>query len=154
MLPEDFDGRSSILVVLLLTVVAFKQVVGQYLPKLPYLTYLDRYTLAGLSLVVIIGVIHAAMAAASICVSDPTRKPTLCGNVLGNTTQHDVDHADFICLVVSAVCWIVYQIFEIFTICRTHSRLSADAAISKDVEVILPAETELSTPKRADEKKV
>jgi len=153
MLPENFAGRSSILVVLLLTIVAFKQVVGQYLPRLPYLTYLDRYTLAGLGLVVFVGVMQSSLAAASICVSTPSRKPTLCGAV--PAIQPEVDHADYICLVISAIIWLLYQVFEGLLICRA-SRIGAqnlrrDVYLTGEQEMSKYIKSEAKEAKKAKE---
>jgi len=145
---EEFGSRASILVTLMLTVVAFKQVIGQYLPRLPYITYMDRYALAGLSLVVVIGIIHASLAAASLCVDKPTRKPMLCttvGTVF--TSRSAVDHADYICLVVSSISWAVYQIFEVFMICRARRDFST---VRRDVQ--LPPEQELATSAKLENK--
>jgi len=137
---DEFAGRSAILVTLLLTVVAFKQVIGQHLPRLPYLTYLDRYVLTGLSLVVIVGILTSSLAAASVCVDTPTRKPTLCGQVLLGTLDHQyVDYGDFICLVATSITWAFYQLFEVFMIFR--ARREDTGTIRKEVD--LPPEQEL-----------
>lgn len=109
---EDFGGRSSVLMTLLLTVVAFRQVVGQNLPRLPYITYLDRYALVSLALIVLIGVIVGAESTAAVCVEAPIRRPTLCISVLPSLDFRYLDHADHVCLIVVSVCWLCYQIFE------------------------------------------
>jgi len=113
---EDFNGRSSVLMTLLLTVVAFKQVIGQNLPRLPYITFLDRYALISLALIVLIGVIASALSTAAVCVDAPTRKPTLCTEVLPSLDLQFVDHADYICLVVVSIIWLAYQFFELILI--------------------------------------
>ena len=41
--PGDFEARSSLMTTLLLTSVAFKFLVSDSLPKVPYATLLDRY---------------------------------------------------------------------------------------------------------------
>lgn len=109
---EDFGGRSSVLMTLLLTAVAFRQVVGQNLPRLPYITYLDRYALVSLLLIVLIGVIVGAESTAAVCVEAPSRRPTLCIEVLPSFDFRYLDHADHVCLIVVSVCWLVYQICE------------------------------------------
>jgi hypothetical protein len=131
---DQFDGRSNILVTLLLTVVAFKQVIGNSLPRLPYLTYLDRYVLVGLWLVVSVGIIQSALAAAAVCVDTPQRKPTLCGAQLLGTLDHTyVDQGDFWSLVVAAVIWAVYHCWELFMILR--ARQEDTRGIRRDVSV-------------------
>lgn len=53
---SDFASRSSLLVTLVLTAVAFKFVTAEYIPKVSYSTYLDHYSLmafAFLSMVVV-----------------------------------------------------------------------------------------------------
>jgi len=120
--PDDFASRASIIVTVLLTVVAFKQAIKQYIPQLPYQTSVDRYILAGLSVVVILAIEMASLAAAAVCVSSPSRKPTLCGaSVLGSLEYSFVDGADFICLVVTGGLWLFYQCLEGFLICRARS---------------------------------
>jgi len=109
---EDFNGRASVLMTLLLTVVAFKQVIGQNLPRLPYVTYLDRYALMSLALIVLIGIIAAAESTAAVCVEAPTRRPTLCGAVLPTLDFNYLDRVDWICLIVVSVLWGCYQILE------------------------------------------
>merc|ERR1711871_1885688 len=47
LLPEDFSDRMAISLTLLLTTVAFKQVVSGYLPSISYLTILDKYIIGG-----------------------------------------------------------------------------------------------------------
>jgi hypothetical protein len=140
---DEFGGRSAILVTLLLTVVAFKQVIGHHLPRLPYLTYLDRYVLAGLSLVVIVGILTASLAAAAVCVANPTRKPTLCGADLLGTLDHQyVDYGDFVCLVAASITWLCYQFFEMYMIFR--ARRIDYGSIRKDVD-LPPSEQEMAT---------
>jgi len=117
---EDFNGRSSVLMTLLLTVVAFKQVIGQNLPRLPYITYLDRYALISLALIVLIGVIASALSTAAVCVEAPQRKPTLCSEVLPTLDHRFVDHADYICLVVVSIIWVAYQLFEMVLIVKAR----------------------------------
>jgi hypothetical protein len=118
---EDFGGRSNVLMTLLLTVVAFKQVIGQNLPRLPYITYLDRYALVSLALIILIGVIASALSTAAVCVTAPERRPTLCTIVFPHVIDHTgVDHADHVCLVVIAVGWMVYQILELFFIVKAR----------------------------------
>lgn len=43
----DFGTRSSVTITLLLTLVAFKFVMGSYIPKISYQTLLDKYTIFG-----------------------------------------------------------------------------------------------------------
>jgi len=105
---------------LLLTVVAFKQVIGQSLPRLPYITYLDRYALVSLALIILIGVIASALSTAAVCVDAPLRRPTLCTSVLPSLDFVFVDHADYVSLVTVATLWIVYQIVELFFIVRAR----------------------------------
>jgi len=109
---EDFNGRATVLMTLLLTVVAFKQVITQNLPRLPYVTYMDRYALVSLALIVLIGVIAAAESTATVCVVAPTRRPTLCTMILPTLDFANVDHADHICLIVVSVLWMFYQVVE------------------------------------------
>jgi len=115
---DQFDGRSNIIVTVLLTVVAFKQSIKQQVPILPYITYVDRYILAGLGLVVVVAIETAALSAASICVAEPSRKPTLCSSdVLGKVAYYGfVDTADQICWGVDVGAWLIYNIFEAFMI--------------------------------------
>jgi len=108
---EDFNGRSTVLMTLLLTAVAFKQVIGQNLPRLPYITYLDRYALMSLALIVLIGIIAAAESTAAVCVEAPERRPTLCPQLSG-LDHSGLDHADHVCLIVVSVCWAFYQVIE------------------------------------------
>jgi len=109
---EDFNGRASVLMTLLLTVVAFKQVITQNLPRLPYVTYMDRYALVSLALIVLIGVIAAAESTASVCVIAPTRRPTLCSTILPTLDFANIDHADHVCLIVVSVLWMAYHLIE------------------------------------------
>jgi len=109
---EDFNGRATVLMTLLLTAVAFKQVIGQNLPRLPYVTYLDRYALMSLALIVLIGIIAAAESTAAVCVDAPNRRPTLCNQVLKPLDHSNIDHADHICLIVVSVVWGFYQFVE------------------------------------------
>ena len=44
---EFFDGRISILLTLLLTMVAFKNIISEKIPALPYLTLLDKFIIGG-----------------------------------------------------------------------------------------------------------
>jgi len=132
---EDFNGRSSVLMTLLLTVVAFKQVIGQNLPRLPYLTYLDRYALISLALIVLIGVIASALSTAAVCVDSPTRKPTLCSEVLPSLDFASVDHADYVCLVVVSIFWSFYQLVElglIFKARRVEQKGQLLAAVERE----------------------
>lgn len=48
---EDLNDRMSVVLTLLLTAVAFKYVVSSYLPKVTYLTLLDKYILSSLILI-------------------------------------------------------------------------------------------------------
>jgi hypothetical protein len=128
---EDFGGRSTVLMTLLLTVVAFKQVIGQNLPRLPYITYLDRYALVSLALVVVIGVMQSALSTAAVCVEAPTRKPTLCMDVLPSLDHRSVDHADYVCLVVVSILWTVYQFGEIFLILKARHIEQRGAALEE-----------------------
>eukprot|EP01079_Euglenida_sp_SAG-EU17-18_P003612 gene3612-674_t len=48
--PADLADRLSILLTLLLTTIAFKLVIAFVLPQIPYLTFLDIYFIAGLSM--------------------------------------------------------------------------------------------------------
>jgi len=127
---EDFPDRSNVLMTLLLTVVAFRQVITQNLPRLPYLTYMDRYALVSLFLLVAIGVVSSALSTAAICVSEPMRRPTLCTAVLPSLDYRSLDYADYVSLVVIAVVWMVYQGIELFLICRARriEEREADAA--------------------------
>ena len=45
--PEDFADRSAMSLTLLLTAVAFKQVVASHLPSISYFTLLDKYVMCG-----------------------------------------------------------------------------------------------------------
>ena len=45
--PSDFPSRSSITITLLLTIVAFKFVADGFIPKVNYLTFLDKYIAIG-----------------------------------------------------------------------------------------------------------
>ena len=45
--PSDFGTRSSLTITLLLTIVAFKFVANGFIPKVNYLTYLDKYIAMG-----------------------------------------------------------------------------------------------------------
>jgi len=148
---EDFDGRSSVLMTLLLTVVAFKQVIGQNLPRLPYITYLDRYALVSLALIVLIGVIAAALSTAAVCVDAPQRKPTLCTDVLPTLDNQYIDHADYVCLVVVSIFWLVYQILELVLIIiarRVEKKGAELAAVEREKhhhETYSATGTELAT---------
>jgi len=110
---EDFNGRSTVLMTLLLTVVAFKQVITQNLPRLPYITYMDRYALVSLALIVLIGVIAAAESTAAVCVVAPERRPTLSAAVLPTLNFEFLDNSDNICLIVVSICWLFYQFIEL-----------------------------------------
>jgi len=128
-LVEDFSSRSNIIMTLLLTVVAFRPTIGQNLPRLPYITYLDRYAVVSLAMIIVIGIIASALSSASKCVTEPNRAPVLCGgietvlNTGVNATAVDyvhIDHADYVCLVVLSVFWGVYQLFELTMICNAR----------------------------------
>jgi hypothetical protein len=41
--PQDVSGRASIFLTLLLTSVGYKQLISTWLPRKPYLTFLDKY---------------------------------------------------------------------------------------------------------------
>jgi len=128
-LPEDFSSRSNIIMTLLLTVVAFRPTIGQNLPRLPYITYLDRYAVVSLALIVVIGIIASGLSTAAICVIEPDRKPTLCSQVLPTLDYTHIDHADYVCLVVVSVCWLVYQFLEALLIAlslRIHPQALLD----------------------------
>jgi len=131
---EDFTDRSNVLMTLLLTIVAFRQVIGQNLPRLPYLTYLDRYALVSLFLLIAIGVVASALSTAAICVGEPTRRPTLCTSVLPTLDYRALDHADYVCLVVVSVIWMVYHLLEFFLILRARQieQKAADFALKED----------------------
>lgn len=45
--PEEFGDRMAMSLTLLLTAIAFKQVVSSHLPPVSYLTWLDKYVLCG-----------------------------------------------------------------------------------------------------------
>jgi len=127
---DDFSGRSSIIVTVLLTVVAFKQGIKQYVPSLPYVTYGDRYILAGLGMVIIIAIETASLAAASLCVSGPQRRPTLCGaTVLGSLKYANVDFADAVCWAADVGVWLGYHLVEAILIGRASRRLVGQKAL-------------------------
>jgi len=117
---EDFNGRSTVLLLLLLTVVSFKQFIGLNLPRLPYITYMDRYALVSLGLIIVIGIIAAALSTAAMCVDEPTRRPKLCTNVSPSLDFMIVDHADYVCLVVVATLWMAYHLIEGIIIVRAR----------------------------------
>jgi len=119
---EDFNGRATVLMTLLLTAVAFKQFIGQNLPRLPYVTYLDRYALMSLGLIVLIGIIAAALSTAAVCVQAPTRRPTLCTQLLPTLDFSTLDKVDNICLIVVSVLWGIYQMIEGLLIGRSRRR--------------------------------
>ena len=52
--PEDFADRMAMSLTLLLTAVAFKQVVSTHLPSISYLTILDKYVLCGFLMQVLV----------------------------------------------------------------------------------------------------
>ena len=60
--PEEVGDRLSVSLTLLLTVVAYKLVVASSLPAVAYLTWLDRYSLAAL-LMLVVTVAENALAA-------------------------------------------------------------------------------------------
>jgi hypothetical protein len=132
-LVDEFAGRSAILVTLLLTAVAFKQVIAHSLPRVPYITYLDRYVLTGLTLIIVVGIVQASFAAASICVFKPERRPSLCSpEFFGGVPPRHVDDGDHIALIVSSITWVVYHLLEMFLIIRAiHS--DAGAGVRKEV---------------------
>jgi len=152
---EDFNGRSSVLMTLLLTVVAFKQVIGQNLPRLPYLTYMDRYALVSLALVVLIGIITSALSTAAVCVVSPTRRPTLCTSVLPSLDYHNVDHADYVCLVVVSVLWMFYHLVETYLILKARVVVSMAAVghESHAPESPKPTATEMVVAKSSSNEK-
>jgi len=127
---EDFNGRATVLMTLLLTAVAFKQFIGQNLPRLPYVTYLDRYALMSLGLIVLIGIIAAALSTAAVCVEAPTRRPTLCTSVLPSLDHSHLDRADNICLIVVASVWACYQLIEAIFVGR--ARRIEQIAVNKE----------------------
>jgi len=110
---DQFDGRSNVIVTVLLTIVAFKQAMKQMIPTLQYVTYVDRYILAGLGLVILVAIETACLSAGAVCVATPARKPTLCGaEVLGSLEFGFVDQADQICWAVDVGLWLVYNLIE------------------------------------------
>lgn len=151
---EDFGNRTGILMTLLLTVVSFGGVIGQNLPRLPYITYLDRYNLATLGLIVLIGIVAAALSSAAVCVDAPERKPTLCGSVLPSVDHSFIDNADYVSLVVIAVFWMVYQILEFgFVVIARQIAVKDDSAPGAqqekhthgpDGKIVLPPVTEMT----------
>ncbi|CAH1779688.1 unnamed protein product [Owenia fusiformis] len=58
-IPKLVQNRLQLSFTLLLTCVAYKFAVSQNLPKIPYLTYLDRYVLFGITTLALICVWHA-----------------------------------------------------------------------------------------------
>ena len=48
---DDFGARSSLVLTLLLTIIAFKFVMASYLPVVSYQTYLDRYSVLSIILI-------------------------------------------------------------------------------------------------------
>ena len=44
---DNFEGRATVVLSLLLTTVAFKLVITDMLPKVSYLTFLDQYLYSG-----------------------------------------------------------------------------------------------------------
>ena len=48
---DDFGARSSLILTLLLTIIAFKFVMASYLPVVSYQTYLDRYSVLSIFLI-------------------------------------------------------------------------------------------------------
>jgi hypothetical protein len=59
---KDIAARSDVTLTLLLTVVAFKLLLSDTLPKVAYLTFLDKYTLFCFFAIFAIAVENAAMA--------------------------------------------------------------------------------------------
>ena len=70
--PIDLADRSSIVFTMLLTAMAFKFVVSDSLPSVPYLTTLDRFMISSFVVIAIQGLLHwfVAEAEASLCYFD------------------------------------------------------------------------------------
>lgn len=67
---NDFGARSSLILTLLLTIIAFKFVMASYLPVVSYQTYLDRYSV--LSIILIASIILENFIIAYVEFSDPS----------------------------------------------------------------------------------
>ena len=94
---KDFSSRCSVVLTLLLTAIAFKFVVSDSLPKIPYLTVLDIYmnTAVGFLLVVFL-------------------QQTVTGLIDGDAGRT----ADTVCVIVSAVGWLVVNLIFIISIAK------------------------------------
>lgn len=99
--PDDFGTRSGITLTLLLTMVAFKIIISDRLPLIPYLTALDIYVLGcfGISLLVLLVNVGAALettvelgdtSASSIMRDAPSRRDAVLWSMVVWTILHIV----------------------------------------------------------------
>jgi len=92
----DFSFRVSTIITLVLAVVTFKLTVSQLIPRISYITSLDRYVLISFAFLSI-AVLNA-----------------------GISSFIHVNHADIIFLIVIASCWAFYNLVEIFNAIHTN----------------------------------
>jgi len=112
--PDNISGRLDVIVAMLLTAVAFKFVINEYLPSICYLTLMDKYLLTGTAFI-FLTLFHAAF----VKILSLNYDETLNGMV--NTTKSNLINHDTICVidyVVTAfltVSWVAVNVLFVRT---------------------------------------
>ena len=94
----EYADRTSIVLTLLLTVIAFKFVVGEALPKIPYLTLLDIYMNTAVAFLLVVFILQTI--------------------ILGTIANDDetLKDMDRVCFYISAVSWGTVNTYYVVTI--------------------------------------
>ncbi|ELT93511.1 hypothetical protein CAPTEDRAFT_221712 [Capitella teleta] len=93
-LPQN---RLQLSFILLLTTITFKFVVNQSLPRISYLTYMDKYILTSMSILCCICVWHAIVPL-----------------IMERSSKDIANRADHVALGLFALCYIVFHVFFVF----------------------------------------
>ncbi|CAH8444194.1 unnamed protein product [Dicrocoelium dendriticum] len=88
--PERPENRLQLSFTLFLTSVAFKFVINQSLPKISYLTYMDKYVLMSLAILCVVSVWHAVV---TLIPTDAELEQATATNMLRAPTQNNTGYS-------------------------------------------------------------